>query len=130
MILVPACAIWGLGARVVDWLELEMAAYAGVSYPETTVVQVFLSLMSRRETHAALAQSEGRLGALKSTVRRVRDALVAEAVQPSAKPDGVLLQAMEAALQGMTARVWPQRVLSLECDLEGVPDARETEARF
>ena len=120
----------GLGAWVVDWLELEMAAYAGVSYPETTVVHVFLSLMSRRETHAALTQSEGLLGALKSTVQRVRGAFGGEPVQPSAKLDGALVQAMEAALQGMTARVWPQRVFALEDDVGKVCDAREPEARF
>ena len=108
----------GLGTSVVDWLELEMAACAGVTYPETTVVQAFLTLMSRRETHAALAQSEGLLGALKSTVRRVRGVLGGEAAQPGTRADDVLVQAMEAALQGMTARAWPQRVLALEDHVE------------
>lgn len=120
----------GLGAAVVDWLELEMAACARVAYPETTVVQAFLSLMSQREMHVALTQSEGLLGAIKSTVQRVRGALGGEQEQPSAKPDAVLVQAMEAALQGMTARLWPQRIFSLECELEGVRDAKEPEARF
>ena len=120
----------GLGAWVVEWLELEMAVCAGVAYPEAQVVEAFLSLMSRRETHAGLVQSEGRLGALKSTVRRVRDALVGEIVQSGANVDGALLDAMHAALQGMTARAWPQRVLFLECDVEAVRDAREPEARF
>ena len=114
----------GLGAALVDWLELEMAACAGVAYSETTVVQAFLSLMSRREMHVALTQSEGLLGAIKSTVQRVRGALGGEQEQPSAKPDAVLVQAMEAALQGMTARLWPQRIFSLECELEGVRDAK------
>ena len=107
-----------------------MAVCAGVAYPEAQVVEAFLSLMSRRETHAGLVQSEGRLGALKSTVRRVRDALVGEIVQSGANVDGALLDAMHAALQGMTARAWPQRVLFLECDVEAVRDAREPEARF
>lgn len=114
----------GLGTSVVDWLELEMAAYAGAAYLETTVVQAFLTLMSRRETHAALAQSEGLLGALKSTVRRVRGVLGGEPAQPGTRADDVLVQAMEAALQGMTARAWPQRVFSLECDVDEVRDAR------
>lgn len=117
----------GLGISVVDWLELEMAACAGSTYPETTVVQAFLTLMSRRETHAALAQSEGLLGAFKSTVRRVRGVLGGEPAQPGTRADDVLVQAMEAGLQGMTARAWPQRVLALECDVDEVRDARELE---
>ncbi len=117
----------GLGAWVVDWLELEMAACAGVTYPETTVVQTFLTLMSRRETHAALVQSEGLLGALKSTVRRVQGVLGGEMAQSRTRADDVLVQAMEAALQGMTARAWPQEVFALEDNLDEVRHARELE---
>ena len=119
----------GLGAWLVDWLELAMATHAGTELAESTVVETFLYLMSRRETHESLVRSEGLLGALKSTVLRLRGVFASD---PSAKPAGVdvaLVQAMVAVLDGMTARAWPDRVFAMGDEAGSAADDAVDEVR-
>lgn len=103
----------GLGEWVVDWLELSMPIHGGSAYPEPKVVQAFLYLMSRRETHESLAKPEGILGAFKAMVQRLQNLSVGA---PVIEPEGVdlpLIETMVAVLSGMTASVWPDRVFAM-----------------
>lgn len=111
----------GLGVGLVDWLELAMAAQAGTVHDECKVVEAFLHLMSRRETYESLAKSEGLLGALQSTVLRLRELLARSAEEKPASVDLGLLEAMVAGLEGMTTSAWPDRVFELGGALEEVP---------
>ena len=111
----------GLGVGLVDWLELAMAAQAGTVHDESKVVEAFLHLMSRRETYESLAKSEGLLGALQSTVLRLRELLARSAEEKPASNDLGLFEAMVAGLEGMTTSAWPDRVFELGGALEEVP---------
>ena len=113
----------GLGVGLVDWLELAVASQAGAVHAEAKVVEAFLYLMSRRDTYESLAKSEGLMGALQSTVLRLREVL---AGGPAATPTSVdlkLVEAMVAGLDGMTTSTWPDRVFELGGALEEVRDA-------
>lgn len=103
----------GLGAWLVDWLELTMATHGGAVHDEQMVVEAFLYLMSRRETRASLAKSEGLLSAFRFTVQRLRGLFASDPAGKSTRVDRTLVAAMAEALEGMTASAWPDRVLAL-----------------
>lgn len=103
----------GLGVWLVDWLALAMATHAGTVHAEPKVVEAFLYLMSRQDTHAALEKSEGLAAALQSTVLRLRETRCASTAATPAGVDVDLVGAMAAALGGMAASAWPDRVLEL-----------------
>ena len=116
----------GLGVALVDWLELAMASHAGTAHAESKVVEAFLYLMSRRDTYESLAKSAGLIGALQSTVLRLRELL---AGSPAAMPVSVdlgLVEAMVAGLAGMTTSAWPDRVFELGGVVGEVSDAKES----
>ncbi|MFC7459172.1 VIT domain-containing protein [Hydrogenophaga defluvii] len=119
----------GVGEWLVDWLELVMASHQGTLYPEPKVVAAFLYLMSRRDTYESLAKSGGVLGAFKSTVQRLRGMFVRDPAASAANIDVVLVEAMVAVLDEMTASAWPDRVLSMDggeqVTVDEVRDARE-----
>ena len=118
----------GLGVGLVDWLELAMATQAGTVHAESKVVEAFLYLMSRRNTYESLAKSEGLMGALQSTVLRLREVL---AGGPAATPTSVdlkLVEAMVAGLDGMTTSAWPDRVFEMGGAVDEVRDAKEPSA--
>ena len=115
----------GVGEWLVDWLELVMASHQGTLYLEPKVLEAFLYLMSRRDTYESLAKSEGLLGALKSTVLRLRGMFAVDPADRSVNIDVVLVEAMVAVLDGMTAGAWPDRVFSMGGAVDEVRDARE-----
>jgi hypothetical protein len=115
----------GLGVALVDWLELAMASNAGTVHAESKVVEAFLYLMSRRDTYESLAKSEGLIGALQSTVLRLRELLSATAVATPTTVDLGLVEAMVAGLDGMTTSAWPDLVFELGGAVDGVSDANE-----
>ena len=115
----------GVGEWLVDWLELVMASHQGTLYLEPKVVEAFLYLMSRRDTYESLAKSEGLLGALKSTVLRLSGMFAGDPAERSVNIDVVLVEAMVAVLDGMTAGAWPDRVFSMGGAVDEVRDARE-----
>ena len=92
----------GLGAWMVDWLELVMASYGGSSHAEVKVVEAFLYVMSRRETHESLARSEGLVDALKATVLRLRGVFAGDPSVGPSSVDLMLVEAMVAVLDAMT----------------------------
>ena len=118
----------GLGVWLVDWLELAMAALGGTVHAESKLVEAFLYLMSRRDTYESLAKSEGLMGALQSTVLRLREVL---AGGPAATPTSVdlkLVEAMVAGLDGMTTSAWPDGVFEMGGAVDEVRDAKEPSA--
>lgn len=115
----------GVGEWLVDWLELVMASHQGTLYLEPKVVEAFLYLMSRRDTYESLVKSEGLLGALKSTVLRLSGMFAGDPAERSVNIDVVLVEAMVAVLDGMTAGAWPDRVFSMGGAVDEVRDARE-----
>ena len=116
----------GLGVGLVDWLELAVASHAGAVHAEVKVVEAFLYLMSRRDTYESLAKSEGLLGALHSTVVRLRDVLSGGGAATPASADLGLVEVIAAGLDGMTTSVWPDRVFELGGTLGEVGDAKES----
>lgn len=118
----------GLGAWMVDWLELVMASHGGSTHAEAKVVEAFLYVMSRRETHESLARSEGLIGALRTTVLRLRGVFASDPSVRPASVDLALVEAMVAVLDGMTTSAWPDRVFSLSGGLDEVRDARAPSA--
>ena len=81
--------------------------------------------MSRRDTYESLAKSEGLIGALQSTVLRLRELLSATAVATPTTVDLGLVEAMVAGLDGMTTSAWPDLVFELGGAVDGVSDANE-----
>ena len=114
------------GGNFVDWLELAVASHAGAVHAEVKVVEAFLYLMSRRDTYESLAKSEGLLGALHSTVVRLRDVLSGGGAATPASADLGLVEVIAAGLDGMTTSVWPDRVFELGGTLGEVGDAKES----
>ena len=115
----------GLGVALVDWLELAMASHAGTAHAESKVVEAFLYLMSRRDTYESLAKSAGLIGALQSTVLRLRELLAGSPAATPASVDLGLVEAMVAGLAGMTTSDWPDLVFELGGAVDGVSDANE-----
>jgi len=103
----------GLGAWLVDWLELSMTTCDGSTHTEARIVEAFLYLMSRRDTYDALLKAHGFLGTFQSTARRLRGMPDSELVIPSTSLDASLVGALAVALEGMTANAWPERVFAL-----------------
>ena len=102
-----------------------MASNAGTVHGEFKVVEAFLYLMSRRDTYESLAKSEGLIGALQSTVLRLRELLSGTAVATPTSVDLGLVEAMVAGLDGMTTSAWPDLVFELGGAVDGVSDANE-----
>jgi Ca-activated chloride channel family protein len=102
----------GLGECLVDWLELVMASHGGTVYAAPQVVEAFLYLMSSSNIYESLARSQDLLDALQCTVQRLRTELAGKPASHSGRINPTLLEAMAEALEGMTARAWPDRVFS------------------
>jgi Ca-activated chloride channel family protein len=116
----------GLGVGLVDWLELAMATQVGTVHAESKVVEAFLYLMSRRDTYESLAKSAGLIGALQSTVLRLRELLAGSPAATPASVDLGLVEAMVAGLAGMTTSTWPDQVFELGGALGEVRDDKES----
>lgn len=94
----------GLGAAVLDWLELVLAPH-GKAYAEGAVVHAFICVMSLQATYDALAKSGTLRGAAQLSVLRTSDV-------PAGVDEG-LVQAMLASLNGLATGAWPDRVFEL-----------------
>ena len=108
----------GIGAWLVEWLELVVAIHGGAMHADSEVIVAFLSLMSERDTYDSLEKAENLLSARRSTVLGVRELL---SVSPAATPASVdvgLVEAMVAGLDGMTTSAWPVRVFELDGVME------------
>lgn len=118
----------GLGAWVVDWLELTVAISAVRSLPEQTVVEAFLYVMSQRDTQETLKKSLGLLQSFKAIAQRLKGmfAGIPSASQPSV--DANLVEEVMDALDGMTADTWPVQVYAMETMAKRVSDESQRAA--
>ncbi len=103
----------GLGAWVVDWLELIMAFRGGRVLPEQTVVGTFLYVMSRRETRESLARSTGLRQSHMAVARQIKALIANKTDAADTSVDMQLAEEMMAVLVDMTADTWPDRVYEL-----------------
>lgn len=103
----------GLGAGLVDWLELSVAACEHSAHTESQVVGTFLYLMSRPETHAALTRSQDFLGTINASVPRLRGIRSYPPIEYASSNPARLVATLTGALNGMTASAWPERVFAL-----------------
>lgn len=113
----------GIGACLVDWLELVMAIHGGAMHAEPKVVEAFLYLMSGRDIYETLAKSEVLVGALMSAIARLHGMFSSDAAEKPACVDVKLVEAMVTVLGGVTANAWPERVFSLDSVVDVVFDA-------
>lgn len=109
----------GLGAWVVDWLELTVAACDIRSLPEQAVVEAFLYVMSQRDTQESLKKSLGLLQSFKVILKSLF-AGIPSASQTSL--DARLVEEVMDALDGMTADTWPAQVYAMETMAERALD--------
>jgi Ca-activated chloride channel family protein len=104
----------GLGAEVLDWLELVVALSDSIRWEEETVVTTFLHCLSTDEFHELLA----RRGRMADTARAIVQGLQwAPAGQPevqtSGQVDSTLAVLILTALRGITAERWT------DCEVKG-----------
>ena len=99
----------GVGIRVVEWLEQKVATRDTQFLPEQTVIKAFLYVMSAPETYEAFTQSQGLLQSLRHLAHRSTDPLFTSS-DMSVSVDIPLVEQLSAALNGMTALVWPARI--------------------
>lgn len=107
----------GLGAWVVDWLELTVASCDVGALPEQTVVEAFLYVMSQRDTQESLKKSLGLLQSFKAILKGLF------AGTPSVSQTSVdarLVEEVMNALEGMTADMWPAQVYAMETMAESL----------
>ena len=109
----------GLGAWIVDWLELSIAIQGDKSLAEQTVVTAFLSVMSQADLHESLSKSSGLINDCKITVQQLKTMFTSEASEPLSNVDVHLVEKIMFALDGMTAEQWPDSVYAL-VELEDV----------
>ena len=111
----------GLGAEVLDWLELVVAVSDAKRWEEDTVVTTFLHCLSTDELHKLLARRDkslARSGRMAATARAIVQGLQgapagqAEA-QTSGQVDSILAARILTALRGISAERWPDPVFSL-----------------
>ena len=103
----------GVERWVVEWLEIAIAAHYGKVLTEETVVRTFLFVMARRDTfdhlpltQAAQVRGNGFVQVVKGIFSTVH----------GGSETGVEMQLADeiaAALQGMTADLWPDQVYEL-----------------
>lgn len=103
----------GLGAWVVDWLELVMASLGGRVLPEQTVVGTFLYVMSQRGIHESLAKPTDLRQSLMAAARRIKVLIASKPDVADTSVDMQLAEEMIAVLVDMTADTWPDRVYEL-----------------
>lgn len=103
----------GLGAWVVDWLELTMASFGGRALPEQTVVGTFLHVMSQRGTHESLAKSTDLRQSLVAVARQIKALFASKPDAADTSVDMQLAGEIMAVLVDMTADTWPDRVYEL-----------------
>ena len=104
----------GLGAWVVEWLELAAAHDSKGRHPEAEVVRTFLALLAESEIRAALEQGAGLMGVLRTSLQKLRAMLdgAPDRSQTQTSNDE-LAKVMAVGLNEMTASAWPEEVLSL-----------------
>lgn len=107
----------GLGAWVVEWLELAMAARDREVLAEETVVATFLAVMAHRDMRESLVQSLGVVQRSGVTTQRLAGLFTGKPSSASPVVDVLLAEAMMTALEGVVADAWPQSVYTLGSEM-------------
>ena len=102
----------GLGAWVVEWIELVIAIHEDQSLPEQSVVEAFLYVMSQRDTRESMMKSLGLVQSVKVTARRLNRLFSQGAVTTRPTFDARLVENISLALDGMTADAWPDAIFA------------------
>lgn len=103
----------GLGAWVVDWLELVIATSDAGSLPEQTVVETFLFVMSQRGTHEALTNSHAILPTFKLIVQRLKGLCITSLGTDRPSVDALLAEKIMTTLDGIVADAWTDEVFTM-----------------
>ncbi len=119
----------GLGAGVVDWLELTMGMCDTQSLPEQNVVKAFLYVMSQRSIHESLTRSSELLQGLNLVAQGVKGSFATSLGVGRANVDTLLVEEMVASLDEMTGDTWPDCVYAME-KLQKEARLEEKEAAF
>lgn len=105
----------GLGGGVVDWLELVIATKeTGGAWPEATVVATFLTVMALPETAATLTRAGSRRPSIASLAQSLRGLFDRKAQVPAEHIEPQLANLLMAALDGLSAERWPDKVFALD----------------
>ena len=108
----------GIGAGVIDWLELTFAERDGVVIPETDVVGAFLCVMSQPEIWDSLLKSRGLRENLTSIAERITSLLHGTPKMAHPADEGRLVSDLLAVLRDATSDSWPDCMFAL-VDLTG-----------
>lgn len=101
----------GLGAEVLDWLELVIAVGDVGHWDEETVVVTFLHCLASDELHKRLAQSGGIADTVRSIVQRVHGTITGSpALETRQLIDPNLAARIFRSLRGTTADRWSDSV--------------------
>jgi Ca-activated chloride channel homolog len=103
----------GIGAWVVEWLELTFGARDGVGIPEQEVVAAFMHVMSQPEIRESLLKSHGLRESLMLASTRIKTLLKGKAKADHFAGDDRLVTDLAGALRDMTADAWPEQVFAL-----------------
>ncbi|MEI6267511.1 MAG: VIT and VWA domain-containing protein [Methylococcaceae bacterium] len=106
----------GLGAWIVDWLELSLANQDNKLVSESTIVAAFLYVMSQPNLFDSTTEAKGWSQHLKDAILQLQKVNTGKATT------GIDVEQVErimASLAGMTADHWPDQVYALR-DLEEI----------
>lgn len=103
----------GIGALVLDWLELMMSTRDTLVLPEQVVVEAFLYVMSQQDIHEALMKSLGLFQGVRVIAQRLKGLFSGSPSAGLLDVDTRLVEDMLFALEGMTAESWPESVYAM-----------------
>ena len=112
----------GLGAPVIDWLELSLASQEDTLDSEAIIVAAFLYVMSQPDLFGSTTEATGWSQHLKDAILQLKK------VNTSKATTGIDVEQVEhimASLAGMTADHWPDRVYALRSLEEIYPEPIE-----
>lgn len=103
----------GLGAWVMDWLELTMSSREDRVFSEQIVVATFLYVMSQQDMYEFLAKSTGLRQSFMVVAQQIKGLFASKPDAAYSSIDMRLAEEMMAVLVDMTADAWPERVYEL-----------------
>ena len=103
----------GLGASVIDWLELSLANQEGTLVSEAIVVAAFLYVMSQPDLFELSVKSKGFAQRVMSVISQLKQVATDKSDLDFTGLDVELVDKILATLKEMTAEHWPDQVYTL-----------------
>ena len=103
----------GLGASVIDWLELSLANQEGTLVSEAIVVSAFLYVMSQPDLFELSVKSKGFAQRVMSVISQLKQVATDKSDLDFTGLDVELVDKILATLKEMTAEHWPDQVYTL-----------------